>query len=167
MYVKTERLELKPICKNGLQALADLLMDETVKQTYMVPDFACREDALKLADRIRAMSDDPNRYVAGLYLGEQLIGMFNEVERMDNCIEMGYALLPYFYNRGYCTEAMTGVIAYLLSQGFDRVLAGAFEENAASLRVMEKSGMTKIEKQDRIEYRGKSHRCIYYAAPKT
>lgn len=166
MYVKTQRLELKPVCTNGLVALTDLLTDDLVKQTYMVPDFASREDARKMARRISALTNDPGRYVAGIYLGDQLIGLLNETERDGDRIEVGYAILPRFHNRGYCTEALTGTIAYLLTQGFAEVLTGAFEENAASLRVMEKSGMTKIEKQDAIEYRGKTHRCVYYLAKK-
>ena len=167
MYLKTQRLEIKPVCPESLEQLTDLLTDDVVKKTYMLPDFASREDARKLAERIRGLSEDPARYVAGIYLQGQLIGMMNETEREGDCIEMGYALLPRFHNRGYCTEAMTGVIAYLFAQGFDRVLAGAFEGNKASLRVMEKSGMTRIEKQDMIEYRGKTHRCIYCLAKKT
>ena len=167
MYIKTERLELKPICREGVQSLADLLMDDIVKQTYMVPDFASREDALKLADRIRGLSEDPCRYVVGIYLGNQLIGMMNDTEREGDRVEMGYALLPRFHNQGYCTEAMKAMIAYLLNHGFSQVEAGAFEGNAASLQVMAKSGMTRIEKQDMIEYRGKTHRCIYYLAERT
>ena len=42
------------------------------------------------------------------------------------------------------------------------VKAGAFEENLASMRVMEKSGMHRIQQEDTIEYRGKVHRCFNY-----
>ena len=31
MYIKTDRLELKPICPESLDSLADLLSDEIVK----------------------------------------------------------------------------------------------------------------------------------------
>ena len=46
----------------------------------------------------------------------------------------------------------------------DRLSSTYFEENPASGRVMEKSGMKKIEYTDTIEYRGKVHKCLYYVA---
>ena len=166
MYIKTNRLTLQSIASANLDQLVELLTDETVKKTYMIPDFPDREAAMKLARRIQQLSQDPDRYVVGMYLGDQLIGMMNDTDRTENAIEMGYAVLPRFQNQGYCTEALTGVIAYLLDCGFPQVLTGAFEENIASQRVMEKSGMTKIDKVDEIEYRGKNHRCIYFVAKK-
>ncbi len=166
MYVNTKRLILKAIAQTDLDDLATLLMDDVVKKTYMVPDFASREEALKLAGRIAALSEDPQRYVAGIYLEGRFMGMLNETERTEDAIELGYALLPKYYNQGYCTEALTGAIGYLFGQGFGRVITGAFEENGASLRVMEKSGMVKIDRTDEVDYRGKTHRCIYYQIEK-
>lgn len=164
MYVKTKRLELKPMDADGVENLTQLLMDDVVKQTYMLPDFAGRQEARSMAQRIRAMSEDSGRYVAGIYLESQLIGLLNETEICGDCIEVGYAILPRFHNRGYGTEALTGAIGYFFGQGFAQVVAGAFEENAASIRVMEKSGMTKAARTDEVTYRGKTHRCIYYLA---
>ena len=166
MYVKTERLELKPICQAGLENLTELVMDDVVKQTYMLPDFASREEALQLAKRIQTLSQDPGRYVVGIYRDGVLLGMMNDVEVTPDAIEMGYALLPRYFNQGYCTEALKGMIDYLLSHGFAKVVTGAFSGNGASLRVMEKSGMTRLEHTDEIAYRGKTHRCIYYMATK-
>ena len=53
---------------------------------------------------------------------------------------------------------------WLWRHGFRKVIAGAFEENRASLRVMEKCGMTLQPETEDIDYRGKIHRCVYYAA---
>lgn len=162
MYVKTRDLTLQPIRRQDIPAVAALFMDETVKQTYMVPDFPNTAAAEALAQRIMALSEDPSRYVAGIFLDERCIGILNETERIGTSIEIGYALLPAFHNRGYCTQALTGAMEYLLAQGFDEVVTGAFESNLASIRVMEKSGMTPMSKQDEISYRGNTHRCIYY-----
>ena len=57
MQIKTERLELKPISPDSLGALVELLTDETVKQTYMVPDFPNRQEAEKLANRLITLSE--------------------------------------------------------------------------------------------------------------
>ena len=55
----------------------------------------------------------------------------------------------------------------LFSFGFLQVTAGAFENNAASIRVMEKSGMVRLDRTDTVTYRGKEHRCVYYGITDT
>lgn len=50
----------------------------------------------------------------------------------------------------------------LFQMGYKQVITGAFEENIASRRVMEKCGMILTESEEKIEYRGKVHRCVYY-----
>ena len=164
MQIRTERLELKPIRNVDVEALTDLLTDDVVKTTYMVPDFPDREGARNMAQRIKTLSEDPSRNVAGIFLDDQLIGLLNQTEVCGERIEVGYALLPRFHGRGYATEALRGAIEYFFRQGFREVIAGAFEENAASIRVMVKSGMTKMEETDEVTYRGKTHRCVYYQA---
>lgn len=166
MNFHTERLEVKPISDADREAVIDLVTDNFVKQTYMLPDFASREDAVPLFERLKNLSQGDDRLVGGIYLDGAFIGFMNEVEIKDKSIELGYAILPKYHNCGYCTEALTGAIPYLFQLGFDEVITGAFEENEASFRVMIKSGMEKLEHQDEIEYRGKVHRCAYYAIRK-
>lgn len=164
MYIQTKRLELKPIEQKDLPELVELLTDPVVGKTYMVPDFESKAQAETLAQRIVAMSQGEDRYVAGIFLEARLIGMLNETERMEDGLEVGYAIDSRYHGRGYGTEALTGAIGFFHARGFREVVAGAFEDNAASLRIMEKSGMTRLEKEDTVTYRGQDHRCIYYAA---
>lgn len=166
MRFETERLEVKCLSPQDREAVIDLLTDDQVKQFYMVPEFSSREEAVPLFERLQQLSAGEERLVAGIFLDGQCIGIMNEVEINDKRIELGYALLPKFHNRGYCTEALKGAIDYLFCLGFEEVVAGAFEGNDASFRVMVKSGMEKQEYQDEIEYRGKVHRCVYYAIRK-
>ena len=56
------------------------------------------------------------------------------------------------------------MIKELLKMGFRKVKAGYFEENEASRRVMEKCGMKQLSYTDEIEYRGITHKCLYYEA---
>lgn len=163
MHIKTERLELKAISDSSVDALTELLTDDAVTQTYMVPDFPTREEAVKLAGRLIALSALEDRHVAGIYCGESLIGLLNETESADDRIEVGYAILPRYQNQGFCTEALCGAIVYFFSRGFREVVAGAFEENRASIRVMVKSGMTLLAHRDKIAYRGQVHTCVYYS----
>ena len=81
-------------------------------------------------------------------------------------MEVGYLIHPEYHGKGYMTEALIAFIQDLFSLGLEEVIAGAFEENPASLRVMQKAGMTLLDKSDELEYRGKVHRCIYYSKKK-
>ena len=166
MRFNTTRLEIRPIGQADREAVLDLLTDKTVAKTYMLPDYQSRIEAEPLFQRLVLLSGDESRYVAGVYLDGAFFGMMNDVEIKGTQIEMGYAYLPAYYNRGYATEAFRGAISYLLDHGFTTVVAGAFSENPASLRVMEKCGMVKQDYTDEIEYRGNTHTCIYYAAQK-
>ena len=166
MELQTKRLILSPVKEDSLSSLADLLTDVQVAKTYMVPDFPSRAAAEAMAKRIQMLSQGERPIVFGIYLGNQLIGILNETERTDSSIEVGYALLPRFHNQGYATEALSCVIQYLWGQDFQQVNTGAFEENAASIRVMQKCGMVLSPHQDLIDYRGETHRCIYYCAHK-
>ena len=166
MNFKTNRLEIKPISPDDKEAVLDLLTSETVGKTYMLPDYRSRREAEPLFQRLVALSADESRYVAGVYLDGQFIGMMNDTEIKGKQVEMGYAYLPDYYNQGYATEAFRGAISYLLNHGFESVVAGAFAENPASLRVMEKCGMTRQAHTDTLDYRGVTHTCIYYAVTK-
>ena len=162
MYVKTERLELKAIREESLDDLVALATDERVKVFYMFPELPDRVAAEVMARRLIKLSEGNDRIMVGIYLGEQFTGILNQVEVVDDTIELGYALLPEFHNRGICTEALTGAIGWCLKNGFREVICGAFEGNTASFRVMEKSGMKPLNRTDRIDYRGETHLCRYY-----
>ena len=163
MYFKTPDLEIRPFVPADRERIIDLFTDAQVKKTYMVPDFAIREEAGKLFDRLRALSEQEGRYVAAISLNGDCIGILNETEVSGNAIELGYALLPKYHNRGYATQTLGRAMEYLFDRGFDEVLTGAFEDNAPSIRVMEKCGMTRLSRQEEIPYRGRTHRCVYYS----
>ena len=166
MQFKTQRLTLHPFCESDKPKMLEMLYDESIKKTYMIPDFKSVAEAEKLFGAFSRLSLSADRYVGGIYLGDELIGFMNDTEIEGDRIELGYVISPKYQNNGYCTEALTGAVAYLFENGFSEVICGAFEENAASIRVMQKSGMTKLEKTDEIEYKGKRHNCIYYSKTK-
>jgi RimJ/RimL family protein N-acetyltransferase len=56
-------------------------------------------------------------------------------------VDVGFAFLPAHCGRGYATEAARAVVAEAAARGIDPILAIAQQENAASIRVLEKIGM--------------------------
>ena len=162
MYIKTERLELKPLSDKDRDNMVELLTNNEIKKTYMLPDFENKEQAEKLFLRLKEASLAEKVYQVGIFLNGEVIGYANEVERVGQTIELGYMIHPKHHNQGYGTEMLKAVIEEMFARGFTEVLTGAFEENPASLRIMEKSGMIRIDKTDEIEYRGRIHKCVYY-----
>ena len=58
--------------------------------------------------------------------------------------EVWYKLSPSYWNSGYATEVLSEVIAYgFQSLGLHRIQAGCAVDNVASIRVLEKAGMTR------------------------
>lgn len=161
--LKTERLRLAALRPQDAPALIALLTDPFVTETYMVPPLETTEAKERLFQRLKQLSEDPERFVWGVFLGDTLIGLLNETDRQGREIELGYAIAPAHRNRGYASEAMRAAIKELLGLGFSAVRAGAFIENKASMRVMEKCGMHRTDETETITYRGADHTCRYYA----
>ena len=156
-----DMLTLRPFAPSDQSRILEILTDTTVNQTYMLPDFENREDAISLFNRLMQLSMDENRYVCCIALNGKAIGFLNDVEIKNGIIELGYVIHPDSQGHGYMTCTLWTAITELFELGYREVICGAFEENKASLRVMEKAGMIQTEKTKQIEYRGKTHRCIY------
>jgi RimJ/RimL family protein N-acetyltransferase len=163
MNFKTERLAVRPFLEGDKEKMLEMLYNESIKKTYMIPDFESIEAAEKLFSAFLRLSNAPDRYVGAICLDDELIGFMNDTEIVGDTVEMGYVISPKHQNKGYCTEAMTGAIEHLFERGFRKVKCGAFEENEASIRVMQKCGMKLLSETDIIEYRGQVHNCVYYS----
>lgn len=159
-------MQLRAFQESDWPRAALLLTSGEVNKTYMLPDFESAEKARPLFDRLAALSRDEKRYVRAMEEGGKFVGFLNDVEREDGWIEVGYAVCPDAWGKGNATAALKMAIEDLFDLGFSQVVAGAFVGNDASLRVMEKAGMTPIGKRDEIEYRGKIHTCVYRAVDK-
>lgn len=158
----TERLTLKPYDDEDEHRMIELLTNETIKETYIIPDFANSEEAVAMFRKLKSYSLSEEHYELGIYLKGELIGFVNDVSIESGVIEIGYAIHPDFHNMGYAREILSAVIKDLFKKGFSTIVAGAFEHNGASFRVMEKCGMKPNGKEKIIAYRNRSQRCVYY-----
>ena len=162
LILSTEHLRLQPMTDDHRDDFIDLFTNQEVAKTYMVPDFKTREEFVRLFENIKGMSSSSQRFVYGICLEDRLIGLLNDVGIADGVIELGYLIHPSQKGKGYATEALGAAIKELFRLGFPAVKTGAFAENNASMRVMEKCGMTRTGELEQIPYRGKEHTCIYY-----
>lgn len=162
----TKRLTLHPFEDTDQEAMIRLLMNETIKETYMIPDFSSKEEAISMFQMLKEQSNSNHHNHLGIYLQDELIGFFNDTDVQQHSIELGYVIHPDHHNRGYASEALHALIDDLFHKGFQEILAGAFIENIASQKVMERCGMKKMDHQETIEYHGAQHICVYYKIEK-
>lgn len=132
----------------------------------MIPELKNQEAVDRLFDRFMELSRSEDCYVAGICRDDCLVGFLNDVENNGQRIELGYVIDPEHHGKGYATQALKGAVEDLFRRGYQEVVAGAFEENPASIRVMVKAGMTKLPFEEDIAYMGKNHHCVYYSIQK-
>lgn len=164
--IKTSRLILKDYEDEDQDSMVALLTNEEIKKTFMIPDFQTRNEAIAMFKKYQGFSKSDSHYELGIYRSHELIGFINDVFVDGASIELGYVIHPDFHNNGYATEALAAAISDLFRRGYCEIIAGAFEENAASCRVMEKCKMTRIDREEMIRYHDQLHHCIYYSIKK-
>ena len=162
----TKRMRLSVIGDEDKADLIRILSEPEVGKTYMVPDMSNTETHDKIFARFRDLSQSDDRFMYGIFLQNRLIGFIHEVYNKDGEVELGYVIDPAQKGRGYASEALAASVKALFEKGYRSVVAGAFEENPASLRVMEKCGMKPTGQTEDIEYRGTTHKCIYMKVEK-
>lgn len=162
----TKRLILRLYQESDREQVIRILRNEEIIKTFMLPEFEDDAAAERLFRKILLLSLQKEHFERAICLDDKMIGFINDVEIQDGTVELGYVIHPDYQNRGYATEALTASIQELFRQGYSRIQAGYFEENPASRRVMEKSGMHPISRVDTLQYRGNLHKCLYYEIKK-
>jgi RimJ/RimL family protein N-acetyltransferase len=158
----TPRLRLQTLNDIDAERMMDLLTNEQISKTFMVPNFTEREQSRRVFEALKTLSQNPARFVYGIWLGDTLIGLLNDVEQTQEYVEIGFVIDPNYQNHWYATEAFSCALQALFALGFQCVKTGAFAENTASIRVMEKCEMTRLEEVTNIEYRGENHACVWF-----
>jgi ribosomal-protein-alanine N-acetyltransferase len=152
--LETERLILRRLTVDDSEFILELLND---------PSFI-----RNIGDRNVRTIDDACSYIVngpvasyakhgfGLYLvllkeTNESIGMCGLIKRDGlEDVDIGYALLPRFWSRGYAVEAARGTMTYGRDViGLKRLVAIVDPANEASIRVLEKLGL-RYEKMVRL-----------------
>ncbi len=150
--LETERLTLRAVELSDAEALAGLMMNPDVtKLTGMFPPINKPEE---VKDYVRDyLVGNPQAGIAPRYFiswivieksSNRAVGLISfvaYVERHQRA-ELGYALVPECWNKGYGTEASKEILRYAFAQGLVRIFATVDPRNGASERVLQKLGMT-------------------------
>ncbi len=144
--LETKRLLLRQFTQEDADFIFELLNEPSWIQNIGDRNIRTLDDARAYIARGPAASYEKNGF--GLYLvllketGES-IGMCGLIRREGlEDVDIGYALLPRFWSKGYAAEAAQGVKDYAKDMvGLKRIVAIVDPANQGSIRVLEKIGL--------------------------
>lgn len=140
--IKTERLILRRFTKDDIKPIFDIYSDE--KTNIFLPWFPIKtlKEAEKLYfERYELKYSEKSGYNYAVCLKEDNIPIgYINVGKGDS-FDLGYGLLPAFWNRGIITEGAKAVIEQLKRDGFHYITATHDVNNPGSGRVMQKLSM--------------------------
>lgn len=142
--LRTERLHLKRMTESDDAQIFALRNDERVMRYIDRPRAQTIDDARVLIELTNETIDRNEGIVWGIYLHSSplLIGNlgFWRTDRSNHRAEIGYVLLPEYWQQGIISEAVTAVINF----GFEKMNLHSIEANVnpankASIAVIEKA----------------------------
>ncbi len=150
MNIDTKRLHIRPFTMNDandMHALFTLI--EVMQPLGMAPAHTSMDETKERLNRwissgihhaiaLRERKDDVESERA---IGYIVIKPDSEDKREDTR-ELGFALHPGWQHRGYMTETVDAVLAYLQKQGIRYVWACCFEQNLSSKSLIERCGFS-------------------------
>ena len=141
MFMRTERLLLRPGWAEDAPALAAAIADERIVRNLATAPWPYR---LRDAEAYLAQPRDPllpSFLIFERTDGEpRLIGSCGVGRRPSGAVELGYWVARAFWGRGFATEASAALVDIARALRLPRLQASHFLDNPASGRVLEKLG---------------------------
>ena len=145
--IETERLIIRHMRPTDAKGLFAMMSDQNF----------CDEDggykAISAMDErfmqlVESFSKETNRFAIALKDTDEMIGLIHLMkpleERAVTAVEIGYGIAPSYQRRGYGSEAVGMMVDYCHNRlQIQMVLAGAFDFNAKSQRLLEKLNFEK------------------------
>ncbi|ARJ51222.1 GNAT family N-acetyltransferase [Staphylococcus lutrae] len=158
VYIETERLKLRDWYDEDLLPFQQLNANRKVRQYF--PSLLSYQ---RTARDFEAMRSYLKQYQLGLFAVELkatrewigFIGVNYIPKAVDYTFkelpfyEIGWRLSPEVWDNGIATEGAQAVLSYIAEQGITEVYAMAAKINQASIRVMEKIGMSHYDDFDK------------------
>jgi [ribosomal protein S5]-alanine N-acetyltransferase len=166
LVLESERVRLRPLALSDDAAMYLYASDPEVTK-YLPWDPALNPESVRpfLSDQMRSWQAGTS-YAFALVWKEtnEMIGSTSLMgvapwRWWNRSAELGYILRKDFWGRGVMTEAASLTLDFALhTLKLKRVYAWADAQNAASCRVLEKIGMQRFEREERIVSKD---RCVY------
>lgn len=146
MFVRTERLLLRPGWNQDAPALFQAIADERIVRNLATAPWPYRPGDAEAWLATERKASEPSLLIFRFAEGApELIGAIGFGRKPSGGIELGYWIARYHWGRGYATEAGRAVLAAARhSLRLKRLDAGHFLDNPASGRVLEKLGFRPV-----------------------
>ena len=147
--LRTERLTLvaltPELARAALEDRLGRMLGARVPDTWPGADFARMLPHIARGIEVSSRAE-PTRLIVHA-ADESLIGEtgFHGPPDGSGTVEVGYSIVPAYRGRGFAYEATRALIRHSLARSdIRRVIAECLDDNAASLRVIEKLGMRRV-----------------------
>ena len=136
--------------------------NKNITISFMLDEVETIKEAKSVIEDVINNYSDNEYYYFAIRLNNKLIGVMKTYE--SDYLELGYAINEDYWNKGYATIALNLVTDYFLKMDrIKKIILGAFSDNYASIRVMEKCGYSFLGiKKDEFYYKGKSRDICYF-----
>ncbi len=147
--LRTERLELRPVRDEDVDRVLEY------RNLPEVTRWLLRTEVDPVAFRAswQRAAEDPDDHSVAVTLNGVVIGTVS-LDVVDGMGQpgmplrtealLGYIFDPAYGGHGYATEAVTAMVAHAFDRlGVRRITAGCFADNLASVRILEKVGMSR------------------------
>ncbi len=147
LIAETTRLIIREITVEDAQAIFNLNQDPLVIKYTSDPAFKSVEDASKLIEeniRFQYREYGIGRWAVIAKHDHSFLGWCGLKFRTEtNEIDLGYRYFQHAWGKGYATEAAQACLKYgLHTKKLQRIIGCAMQPNVASIKVLEKCGMT-------------------------
>lgn len=141
--LRTEHLILRRYCPEDAEQLyAHFGTDPEMDRYAGWNPYATREMARETVRRLTGSYEDARSYSWVMDLDDVVVGTIGAYDYTCGQIEVGFRVDRGWQGRGFATEALKKVLQYLTeNEGISCVTAWCADENTASRRVLERSGM--------------------------
>ena len=141
--LQTDRLILRRYRPEDAESLYRYLGTDPAMDRYSGWNpYATPEMAGETVDRFIAGYQDERAYSWVMDVDDVLVGTIGAYDDQDDHIEVGFSVVKGWQGRGFATEALKKVLAYLTeNEGIPCVTAWCAAENIGSRKVLEKAGM--------------------------
>ena len=134
----TRRLTLRPPLDVDAEAITAALQDTNVTRMLTnVPNPYGIKDAVKWIKQAQNNSRDIHFCI----YRQRLLGVVSIRETDSGPADLGYWLERSAWGQGFMTEAARATVSHAFRKfGYDKIVSGAYEDNRASMTILEKLG---------------------------
>lgn len=146
MTIDTERLKITPLLEKDASFIVELLNTDGWIKNIGDRNIRSEKDARRYIEKVNN-NTHITYWIVKLKKEGLPIGLVTIIKRdYLPSKDVGFALLPQFFNKGYAFEATKAVLLALVSSnGLDIILAISLPDNNPSIKLIEKLGL-KFEK---------------------